>query len=134
MPSSATEAARNLRGNRRARTLASQKGFFLFIELPQVGCNVAPRVPFIRGLDPRIHQYSREAFLRRLWIAGSSPAMTSSRGEAPLILQPHPEHHHRRRRTRSDNVGVQNIPAQAALDPEIAGHLVNQVALERIDF
>jgi hypothetical protein len=28
------------------------------------------------GLDPGIHRPSQESFLRRRWIAGSSPAMT----------------------------------------------------------
>src|ERR1700754_395890 len=50
-----------------------------------------------------------------------------------LVLHPHPEHHYRRCRTGARDVGGEDVPAQRALDPEVAGHLVNQVALDRID-
>ena len=46
---------------------------------------------------------------------------------------PHPEHHHRRGRARAGDVGIENVAAQRALDPEIAGQLVNQVALDRVN-
>jgi hypothetical protein len=44
--------------------------------------NRAQSHPVTRGLDPRVHLL-RKSFLRRGWIAGSSPAMTA---EALFLL------------------------------------------------
>ena len=44
-----------------------------------------------------------------------------------------PEHHDRRRRAVAGKVGIQPVAAQRALDPEIAVHLVDQVAGHRVD-
>ena len=59
-------------------------------------------------------------------------ACPQSASDHLLILQPHPEHHHGRPRARARLVGVEDVAAQRALDPEVAGHLVDQVALDRV--
>src|SRR6266849_2732285 len=51
---------------------------------------------------------------------------------ATSILRADAEHHDRRVRPRQGHVGIQNIMTQRTLDPEIAGELIDQVALERI--
>jgi hypothetical protein len=40
-----------------------------------------------RGLDPRVHLLRIKVFLRKGWIAGSSPAMTAET-EATSVLHP----------------------------------------------
>src|SRR6266436_2520966 len=78
-----------------------------------------------RGPDPRIHRSSEG-----IWMAGSSPAMTQAE---PLVLYPYPEHRHGRCRAVAGNVAVQPVAAQRAFDPEAAGHLVNEIARDRVD-
>lgn len=52
-----------------------------------------------------------------------------TRGRAKkLMLQPHPKHHHRRVGAVAGDVGVEPVAAQRALDPEVAAHLVDQIA------
>src|SRR5450631_3430751 len=78
---------------------------------------------YVRGLDLRIHRSSQETFFRRdEWPQAE-----------PLVLHPYPEHRHGRRRAVAGNIALQPVAAQRAFDPEAAGHLVNEIARDRVD-
>src|SRR3569833_3526282 len=49
-----------------------------------------------------------------------------------LVLQPHPEHDDRASRARAGDVRIQHVTSQRALQPEITGHPVDQIAFERV--
>src|SRR5258705_11322030 len=88
----------------------------------------------MRGLVPDIHVL-RHFAAGRTCRAGSSSAIPSERweGEKTSILQRDAKHRYRRRGAVAGDVGIEPVAAQRALDPEVAGHLVDQVARDRVD-